>query len=183
MAVMKWMDPSKGHDQMVFDPAVHPEVLAAERKFEQLLADQQDHVGAQTMRRRAYVVTVDPGTGRKVADKEITKFDPAAEEIMIISPMQGGAPMASETPAPPKPEEPDEEDTEDDDSDEEDDEEDEDEDSEDEASGTLHITNLGEGVVKVKADRPGERAVSAKVDGRELIQVIAKTIGVEVDIA
>lgn len=51
-------------------------------------------------------------------------------------------------------------------------------------SGHLHITPVeGAGdLVKVKADRPGERAVSATVDARELIHTIADTIGVTVTI-
>jgi hypothetical protein len=36
-----------------------------------------------------------------------------------------------------------------------------------------------ENMVKVKTDRPGERATSAVVDGRELIAEVAEVLGLE----
>lgn len=87
MAVLKWMDPSAGHAELLYDQEVHDEVLAAERKFAELLGEVADHAGAQRIGRRAYRVTEEKG--RRVAEP-IERFDPEATEILVVSPMQGG---------------------------------------------------------------------------------------------
>jgi hypothetical protein len=53
-------------------------------------------------------------------------------------------------------------------------------------TGTVVVERMGDEEaarsVRVRCDRPGERAVSGVMDGRELIQEVAEAIGVTVTI-
>jgi hypothetical protein len=75
---LTYTDAAEGHVEEVYDTTVPKELEKLERKFERLMA----RPGVA-----AYVVT--KKDGKSVGD-EIETIDPAAEEILITSPVAGG---------------------------------------------------------------------------------------------